>query len=42
MFKGHMSFLYVGCMKFPTNRFVRNLIGKRDGENDMYDVSIIM
>jgi hypothetical protein len=24
MFKGHMSFLYVGCRKFPTNQFVRN------------------
>jgi hypothetical protein len=25
MFKGHMSFLYVGCRKFPTNRFVKFL-----------------
>jgi hypothetical protein len=24
MFEGHMSFLYVNCKKFPTNRFVRN------------------
>jgi len=25
MFKRHMSFLYVGCRKFPTNQLVRNL-----------------
>jgi hypothetical protein len=25
VFKWHMSLLYVGCMKFPTNRFVGNL-----------------
>jgi fucose permease len=24
MFKGHMSILYVGCMKFLTNWFVEN------------------
>jgi len=24
MLKGHMSLLYLGCRKFPTNRFVRN------------------
>jgi hypothetical protein len=24
MFKGHVSFLYVSCMKFPTNQFVGN------------------
>jgi len=24
MFERHMSLLYVGCVKFPTNRFVRN------------------
>jgi hypothetical protein len=24
MFKGHMLLLYVGCMKFPINWFVRN------------------
>jgi len=22
--KGHISFLYISCMKFPTNRFVGN------------------
>jgi hypothetical protein len=24
MFKGHMSFLYVRCMKFPANWFAGN------------------
>jgi len=26
--KGHISILYVGCRKFPTNRFVKNLCYK--------------
>jgi hypothetical protein len=25
MFKEHMSILYVGCIKFPTNGFIGNL-----------------
>jgi len=25
MFKGYISFLYVGCRKFPTNQFLGNL-----------------